>query len=375
MNEVKVVEVLMNGVKVGRIALTPDSLCAFEYDPAYLTSGESVSPFYLLLRSEVFVAKRTPFNGGFGVFDDSLPDGWGNLILDRYLKSKGIDPDKLTLLQRLALVGSTGRGALEYRPDYSESTTGEILDFDKLAKETEKILTTDYAGESLDTLYMHGGSPGGARPKVFVKIDGKEWLVKFRATVDPVDIGRIEYEYSLLAKKCGINMPETRLFEGKYFGVERFDRTAEGRIHTVSAAGLLNADYRVPSLDYLDLLKLCHILTKNMEEVYELFRRMAFNVAIKNRDDHAKNFSFQLINREWRLSPAYDLLPSPGFNGYHTTTVNNSGEPTIDDMLAVAEKVGLNKRRATEIIQEVYDLTTQSPGQSSLLRRNTRRGR
>jgi len=353
MNEVKAIEVSMNGVKVGRIALTPDALCAFEYDPAYLLSGESISPFMLPLKSEVFVAKRTPFNGGFGVFDDSLPDGWGNLILDRYLKSKGIDPVKLTLLQRLALVGSTGRGALEYRPDYSESSTDEIIDFNNLAAEAEKILTTDHDGKSLETLYKHGGSPGGARPKVFVTIDGKEWLVKFKSTVDPINIGRIEYEYSLLAKKCGINMPETKLFEGKYFGVERFDRTPKGKIHTVSAAGLLNADYRVPSLDYLELLKLCHILTKNMEEVYALFRIMAFNVAIKNRDDHAKNFSFQLINGEWKLSPAYDLLPSSGFNGFHTTTVNNSGEPTVNDMMTVAEKAGLNKQRASEIIQRI----------------------
>ena len=348
----------MNGGKVGRLALTPDTLCAFEYDPEYLASGVSISPFHLPLKSEVFIAKRTPFNGGFGVFDDSLPDGWGNLILDRYLRSKGIDPTKLTILQRLALVGSTGRGALEYRPDYSESTADEIVDFDKLAAESQKILTTDYDSGSLDTLYRYGGSPGGARPKVFVKIDGKEWLVKFKATTDPDDIGVIEYKYSLLAKECGIKMPETRLFEGKYFGVERFDRTPEGKIHTVSAAGLLGADYRVPSLDYQELLKLCHILTRNMEEVYALFRLMAFNVAIKNRDDHAKNFSFQLIDGEWKLSPAYDLLPSNGFNGFHTTTVNNSGEPTVEDMLAVAEKTGLSRQRASEIIEGVKSRTT-----------------
>lgn len=152
-------------------------------------------------------------------------------------------------------------------------------------------------------------------------------------------------------------MPETRLFEEKYFGVERFDRTSKGKIHTVSAAGLLNANYREPSLDYESLLKLCHILTKNMEEVYSLFRLMAFNVAIKNRDDHAKNFSFQLVGNEWKLSPAYDLLPSSGFNGFHTTTVNNNGEPTTNDMLVVAEKVGLNKQRAIEIIQEIKECT------------------
>ena len=360
MNEIKITEVFMNGIKVGQIALTPEALCAFEYEPAYLASGVSISPFNLPLKSGVFVAKRIPFNGGFGVFDDSLPDGWGNLILDRYLKSKGIDSTKLTLLQRFALVGSTGRGALEYRPDYSKSTTDEIINFDNLATEAEKVLTTDYNGETLDTLYKYGGSSGGARPKVFVKIDGKEWLVKFKATMDPDNIGKIEYNYSLLGKKCGINMPETKLFEEKYFGVERFDRSHSGKIHTVSAAGLLNANYREPSLDYEALLKLCHILTRNMEEVYALFRLMAFNVAIKNRDDHAKNFSFQLINNEWKLSPAYDLLPSAGFNGYHTTTVNGNGEPTIKDMLVVGEKTGLNKHRAKKIIQEINELVSNS---------------
>ncbi len=355
MNDIKLIEVFMNQKKVGRIALTPDFLCAFEYDPAYLISGESISPFNLPLRSGVFLAKRTPFNGGFGVFDDSLPDGWGNLILDRYLNSKGIDSAKLTLLQRLALVGSAGRGALEYRPDYSESTTDEMIDFDKLSAEIKKILTSAHGGDNLDLLYRYGGSPGGARPKVFVKIDDKEWLVKFKATIDPENIGEIEYRYSLLAKKCGIDMPETRLFDGKYFGVERFDRTVRGKIHTVSAAGLLGADYREPSLDYESLLKLCHILTKNMEEVYKLFRLMVFNVAIKNRDDHAKNFSFQLINGDWKLSPAYDLLPSNGFNGFHTTTVNNNGEPTLDDIIVVSEKAGLNKQRVTKIIREINE--------------------
>ena len=360
MNEVKVIEVLMNGVKVGRMALTPDSLCAFEYDPAYLTNGVSISPFNLPLKSEVFIAKRTPFNGGFGVFDDSLPDGWGNLILDRYLRSKGIDPVRLTILQRLALVGITGRGALEYRPDYSELTSDELINFDKLAADAEKILTTDYDGGSLETLYKYGGSPGGARPKVFVNIDGKEWLVKFKATIDPANIGRIEYEYSLLAKKCGIIMPETRLFEDKYFGTERYDRSPNGKIHTVSAAGLLGANYREPSLDYESLLKLTHILTKNMEEVYALFRVMVFNVAIKNRDDHAKNFSFQLIKGEWKLSPAYDLLPSDGFNGFHTTTVNNNGDPTVNDMMVIAERLGLNKNRVKEIIEEVNTLVEEA---------------
>jgi serine/threonine-protein kinase HipA len=354
MNDVPVIEVFMSGAKVGRLAMTPDGSCAFEYDPAWLSSGVSISPFFLPLRREVFVAKRTPFGGNFGVFDDSLPDGWGSLVLDRYLRSLGEEPARLTVLQRLALVGSTGRGALEYRPDMSAAPQDAVADLDKLAAEAEKILTTDeHNGEGLDELYKYAGSSGGARPKVFVGIDGRQWLVKFRSSTDRRDAGEVEYRYSLLAGECGIKMPETRLFEGKYFGVERFDRTPGGKIHTVSAAGLLNANYREPSLDYSGLLKLCMALTRNMEQVWALFRLMAFNVLIKNRDDHAKNFSFQLVGGEWRLSPAYDLLPSDGFNGFHTTTVNGNGDPTTKDMLAVAEETGLPQRKATEIIEEV----------------------
>lgn len=356
MNEINVIEVFYNDAKVGRLALTPEMICAFEYDVNYLATGLSISPFFLPLKKEVFLAKRQPFNGGFGVFDDSLPDGWGNLILDRYLKTKGIQPEKLNILQRLALVGSNGRGALEYRPDLSEFSDNELKNFDFLAKEIEKVLKTEYSGEGVEVLYKYGGSPGGVRPKIFVKTENKEWMIKFRATNDSENIGKTEYEYSLLARKCGINMFETRLFEGKYFGTERFDRTSSGKIHTLSAAGLLNANYREPSLDYTSLLQLCHILTKNMEEVYALYRIMVFNVAIKNRDDHAKNFSFQLINNEWKLSPGYDLLPGNGFNGYYTTTVNGNGEPTEKDMIIVAEKIGLNKQKCIKIIREINDI-------------------
>ena len=179
----KLINVFYNDCRVGRIAETPEHLLAFEYDPEWLRSGFSISPFKLPLEKRVFIAPHEPFEGNFGVFNDSLPDGWGSLILDRYLKSKGINPDKLTFLQRLSLVGSTGRGALEYHPDYSESTADEIINFDHLASETQKILATDYTGDALDTLYKYGGSSGGARPKIFVTVDGREWLVKFKATI------------------------------------------------------------------------------------------------------------------------------------------------------------------------------------------------
>ncbi|MDR2621156.1 MAG: HipA N-terminal domain-containing protein, partial [Dysgonamonadaceae bacterium] len=166
MDKINVVEVFLDGNRVGRIALTEQSICAFEYDTEFLKTGFSISPYYLPLRSGLFIASRDPFRGNFGVFDDSLPDGWGNLILDRYLRQQGIVPERLSVLQRLALVGTTGRGALGYYPDKSVSEESAFLDFDKLAADSEKILTKEYADNSLETLYLYSGSSGGARPKV-----------------------------------------------------------------------------------------------------------------------------------------------------------------------------------------------------------------
>lgn len=359
MIDVEVLEVFMNRERVGRMALTPQGLCGFEYDAGYLNAGKSISPYYLPLQSGLMMAKRDPFNGSFGVFDDSLPDGWGNLLLDRFLQEQGINPYRLTVLQRLSLIGSTGRGALEYRPDKSITAEDEYINFDRLADEAEKILNSRESEGDVEMLYKYGGSSGGARPKVFAKIDGREWLVKFKTTTDPKNVGEQEYNYSLLAVECGIRMPETRLFEGKYFGVERFDRMPAGKVHTISAAGLLHADYRIPSLDYSILLKVCLNLTKDMEQVYDLFRQMVFNVVISNRDDHAKNFSFQLIGGEWKLSPAYDLLPSSGFNGYHTTTINGKGEPAMSDIIAVANEVGLARQRTESILDEVQTICNE----------------
>ncbi|MBO5921043.1 MAG: HipA N-terminal domain-containing protein, partial [Bacteroidaceae bacterium] len=170
MNSIKQIEVIYNNSLVGRLALTKEGLCAFEYSSGWLTSGFSISPFELPLRSGVFVARPRPFDGGFGVFDDSLPDGWGQLILDRYLQLQGINPRTLTILDRLALVGSTGRGALEFRPDKSVVTEQEYADFEKLALEAERILDSDdYAGEGIEEFQQRGGSPGGARPKIFTR--------------------------------------------------------------------------------------------------------------------------------------------------------------------------------------------------------------
>lgn len=349
------VSVFLHGESVGRLALTPGNRVAFEYDAGFLLKGQSISPFYLPLKTGVFIARQEPFFGNFGVFNDSLPDGWGNLLLDRFLQSQKIDPSQLTVLDRLSLVGTSGMGALEYKPDNSFDPKESSSDLNFLASEAEKVLNRTDSGISLDILFKLGGSSGGARPKVLVTIDGEEWLIKFRSALDPSDVGQIEYQYSLLAKECGIEMPETRLFEGKYFGVKRFDRHGKTKIHMLSAAGLLHADYRIPSLDYQSLFTACFKLTGNIEEVYNLFRLMVFNVLIKNRDDHARNFSFLLKNGKWRLSPAYDLLPSNGFNGFHTTTIAGQGDPKYSDIQLVAESLKLNRSRSKEIYELIEE--------------------
>ncbi len=360
MNSIRQIEVICNNRIVGRLARTREGLCAFEYAADWLNGGFSISPFELPLRSGVFVAKPRPFAGGFGVFDDCLPDGWGLLILDRYLQQQGINPRSLTLLDRLALVGSTGRGALEFRPDKSVETKQEFSDFEKLAIEAEQILSNDdYTGEGIEEFQHRGGSPGGARPKIFTRYGGKEWLVKFRAKQDPKRIGLDEYEYSMLAKGCGIEMPETRLFEEKYFGVERFDRSAGGKLHVVSVAGLIGADYRLPSIDYAHIFQVCAALTHNVAELWKVYRLMVFNYLIENKDDHAKNFAFIRRNGEWHFAPAYDLLPSDGMNGFHTTSINDTIEPTKSDVIAVAVKAGLKQKEAEECFEKIQQIISK----------------
>ncbi|MFT3754059.1 MAG: type II toxin-antitoxin system HipA family toxin [Paludibacter sp.] len=361
MKNVQLVEVFLRNVLVGKIALTDRGLCAFEYSAVFLQSGFSISPFELPLQSGVFIARPHPFNGNFGVFDDCLPDGWGMIILERFLQKQGIQPRACTILDKLSLVGSSGRGALEFRPDQSFVDTNEFHDFNLIASESAKILTSHtYQGAAIDDLYRRGGSPGGARPKIFIQHDNKEWLVKFRAAYDPVEMGQIEYKYSLLAKKCGIEMPQTRLFEGRYFGVERFDRSTAGKIHVVSAAGLLNADYRTPCIDYFALFQLCNLLTRNAQEMWKVYRLMVFNFLIGNKDDHAKNFAFLHCDNEWKFAPAFDVLPSDGINGYHTTTINDKAAPTKDDLIAVAQKAGLDSAKAISVFDEIHSILTHA---------------
>jgi serine/threonine-protein kinase HipA len=350
--EIRYLTVYAEEIPVGRLATSKNRLSAFEYNANWLSAGYSVSPFLLPLESGLFTAPREPFDGLFGVFNDSLPDGWGNLLIDRWLKENGVNPGSMTWIERLAIVGDSGMGALRYEPEIEKKENNYNKSLDYYAEEVNKILH-DEEVESLDHWVERAGSPGGARPKVLLEIDGKEWLIKFGAQGDPEDIGEIEFRYSQSAKLAGIEMPETRLFEGKYFGTTRFDRENGRRIHMITASGLLHASHRYPSLDYTDLMKAAFHLTSSIIETKKLYRLMVFNVLTFNKDDHAKNFSFLYKNSKWICSPAYDLVYSSGFNDNHSTTVNGKGNPTKEDVLKSGVEAGLNHKECLHMYEEV----------------------
>ncbi len=331
----------------------------FEYSPDFLQSGIALSPFKLPLKPGVFEEEKRTFDGLFGLFNDSLPDGWGCLLLDRKLRKCGLSYDSITPLSRLSMIGRNPMGALEYEPaDEAAEEVGNV-ELDSLAGEVDKILAGNDS-DVLDELLKLNGSSGGARPKIvaYVSDDHQQiihggatppagftpWIIKFSERHDKLNSGETEYRYSLAAKEAGIDMPPTHLFPSKngggYFGVQRFDRTPQGKVHVHTACGLLHASHRFSCLDYENLLKLTLVLTRDITQAEEMVRRMVFNVKSGNRDDHSKNFSFLLNkNFEWRLAPAYDLTPSAGINGEQTAMVNGKGRNITDDDLIAAAKV------------------------------------
>lgn len=373
MHRIKKLEVFYHDRLVGTMALYQNRLAAFEYGTDWLADGFSINPFSLPLEKKVFLPKIEPFEGIYGVFADSLPDGWGRLLVDRLMRRNGINPMEMGNLDRLAIVGETGMGALSYRPVITLEESDNYMSLDEIAAECEKVLQTEFS-EQLDTLFTLGGSSGGARPKILTKIDGDDWIIKFPSSYDSKDIGRQEYDYALCAKKCGIDMEDVKLFESQrcsgYFGTKRFDRVRRDdggmiRRHMVSISGLLETSHRIPNLDYDLLMRLTFMLTKDIEECMKLYRLMCFNVFAHNRDDHSKNFSFIYLDDEksWVLSPAYDLTYSNSLNGEHATTINGNGvNPGINDLLEVAKKAGLDIKAARAAAEDIRECVNENLG-------------
>lgn len=373
MKQNNALQVLYNERLVGTLAMTADHKAAFQYSEEWLENGFSINPFSLPLKDQVFVPKKDYFDGLFGVFADSLPDNWGKLLLSRLLRANGKNPDKLTVLERLAIVGKSGMGALTYYPEKEIKEKSGNINLDELAEQCQKILNTEYS-DKLDELYRLGGTSGGARPKIMTTINGEEWIIKFPAHIDGKNAGKMEYDYSCCAKQCGITMSETKLFpsdkcEG-YFGTKRFDRIVDKngkkRVHMLTAAALLELDFEQPSLDYHSLMKLTKILTRdNPEDVRNMFRRMCFNVFAHNRDDHSKNFTYLYHEAEdcWRLSPAYDLTYSNTYYGEHTTTVNGNGlNPGEKEILAVGVAAGIERMECKKIMKQIEECVKQMLG-------------
>lgn len=366
MNRTDNLKVFYHGRQVGILNTYKRNLTAFQYDKEWLANGFSISPFTLPLENKVFLSKPLPFEGLFGVFSDSLPDGWGRLLIDRVLLKNNINPQEVNSLARLAIVANTGMGALSYEPEYYLSYDTQLGDLDTIALECEKILNSENS-ENLDELFNMGGSSGGARPKILTKADGEDWIIKFPSSYDKKNIGEMEYVYSLCAKKCGIKMEETKLFDSKicsgYFGTKRFDRKKSEngyveKIHMISASALLETSHRIPNLDYNILMKLTLELTKDYGEVEKLYRLMCFNVLAHNRDDHSKNFTYLYDEKtkRWMLSPAYDLTYSSSVGGEHATTVNGNGfNPGKKEIFEVAKNIGMDMKSAAQIYDAVYE--------------------
>jgi len=346
--------------EVGTLSLTPDNrLCAFEYAPSWLSEGFSISPLELPLKVGLFLAKPQPFGGNFGIFEDCLPDGYGRYLLHRTLLKEGINDNTLSALDRLSIVGSSGMGALTFEPATDLRMPKETLDFDQLQEKALAVLS-EKTDDDAELLLYNSGNSGGCRPKAVFMDELGHWLVKFRHTYDPQDIGQQEYHYSEVARRCGIEVPDYRLINGKYFATKRFDIDSQGeRIHTATAGGLLCLSLSAPVLDYSNLLALTGFLTQSPAQVEEMYRRMVFNYLTDNKDDHCKNFSF-LVRRDemgrwrWYLAPAYDLTRcSAGYNGEHATSVNHQGHPVLQDFVKVGTAIKIPRKRCLELFDEV----------------------
>ena len=355
---------------MGRLSLK-DRKILFEYDLEFVETGLELSPFKLPLQLGVITSRDYTFGGLFGVFNDSLPDGWGRMLLDRKLMKSGINPESHSPLDRLCFVGDSGMGAIVYSPgnhnkssfDHDDSSFNDNY-LDEIAEEIKEFQENDN-DRFVEDLLSLGGSSGGARPKILVRYEDDYWIIKFRSYVDPKDIGNIEYAYHLMAKDANLDVPEARLFLSRkglgYFGVKRFDRLNGKRIHMHTISGLLHADHRVPSLDYEAIMKATMCLTQDLRQCEKQFRAAVFNVLSHNRDDHAKNFSFLMDEKGiWSVSPAYDLTFSAGLFGEHCTMVMGEGKnPGLKHLLGLASIGDIKESKAMEIIEEVVSAVSK----------------
>ena len=354
---------------------------AIEWAPEFVSDPLPISPYAIRSFQGLHFGEHTPFNGLPGVLADSLPDGWGRLLIDRELARRGRAVHDLTPVNRLAIVGQHGMGALSYHPE-EELAEKDDIDLDWFA-DTVKHIKQDVSVEDLRRLRAGSGGSAGARPKFVALLNPKtgvlcdhrgragegfsHYLIKFRSASDPISAAREEQAYAEMARAAGIDMSDTRLLRTgsgeDLFATRRFDRPEGRRLHMHTVAGILNAEFTAPAVDYENLLRLTRFMTNHQGDVEEMFRRMVFNVLTHNRDDHIKNHAFLMDHRgTWCLSPAYDLSFSDGPGGEHHLSVNGNGrKPGQEDLIVVGQEAEMRKRRVAEIIEQVRHAAHQWP--------------
>lgn len=309
-----------------------------------------------------------------GLVADSLPDGWGLLLMDRAFRRAGLQ--SVSPLDRLAFIGDRAMGALSYEPADPDTLPDEDVKLLDVAKQVQMVVDGADA-EVLRRLMLLGGSPHGARPKALVYYDPasgvmrtqasdneEPWLVKFPANGEHKDACALEHAYAQLAVACGLEMPQTRYFDldsrHAAFGIQRFDRQNGMRVPMHTLAGFLHADFRIPSVDATTFLRATRAITHDEREVAKAFQRVVFNVAFNNRDDHVKNFAFCLDQqRQWKLAPAYDLTFNEGPGGEHQMDVcGEARTPGRAELMRLATVAAVPAAEASEIIDLIVSVAS-----------------
>lgn len=352
----------------------------FEYSPEALSRGVEFSPRNLKLRVQAYGDFPRHQHRLPGLLADSLPDGWGMLLMDRLINQTGKSREQISPLDRLGMMGDRTMGAFSFRPPLGDPIKPAEMSLLTLANEVRQEMYGQDS-EVLKELMMIGGSPHGARPKALVQYDialaqvstldtglGSPWLIKFQAQNEHKEVCAIEDVYAAMARACQLDVPKTHYFDLDpslaSFGIERFDRANGLRVPIHSLAGLLNADFRVPSMGYETLLRATTFITRSERELEKAFERCVFNVIFNNRDDHAKNFSFRMNEQmQWELAPCYDLTYNEGPGGEHQMDILGEGRaPSKVHLIELAKRNGLKAKWASQVIDRISQVAETFSG-------------
>jgi len=406
-----IAKVQLWGRTIGAVALDEGrEIASFQYDPAFARSGIQLSPLTMPLSDQVYefpALPRVTFHGLPGLLADSLPDKFGNALIDAWLATQGRTPESFHAVERLCYTGTRGMGALEFAPVLGpRPRTANKVDIDALVRLAGDVLTHrgDLQGhfheagkaQALRDILRVGTSAGGARAKAVIAWNrttnevrsgqiaagaGFEyWLLKFDGVAgnkdkeleDPKGYGAIEFAYHLMAKAAGITMSECRLLEEngrRHFMTRRFDRLPEGaKLHMQSLGALAHFDFnQAGAYAYEQAFLTMRQLKLPMAAVEEQFRRMVFNITARNQDDHVKNIAF-LMNQqgEWSLAPAFDVTysynPAGSWTAAHQMTLNGKRDGFATEDFEAGAKSALMKRgRAARIIAEVQAAVRRWP--------------